>query len=94
MSDLTHRLRNHSKRPPDCDCVRCEAANEIMRLRIDLEEEVDLADALARRSWALLETDARYDCLTLGGPCDFCEATEDLNEVLQEHARRREEIPR
>jgi hypothetical protein len=70
-----------------------DGIHEIVRLRAALEEEVDLADALAQKAWALLETDARYDCLTLGGPCDFCDATEDLNEVLQEHAQRRKEIP-
>lgn len=31
--DLAWRLKNHSKRPPACDCVRCEAADEIVRLR-------------------------------------------------------------
>jgi hypothetical protein len=70
-----------------------EAADEVERLCVALEEEVDLADALTQKAWALLETDAHYDCLTLGGPCDFCEATEDLNEVLQQHAQRRRELP-
>jgi hypothetical protein len=31
--DMVERLRNHSKRSVGCDCVRCEAATEIINLR-------------------------------------------------------------
>lgn len=36
--DIGFRLKNHSKRPPGCDCVRCEAADEIERLRDKVQD--------------------------------------------------------
>ncbi len=42
---ITVSLRTHGG-PDDCECVRCEAADEISRLRIELWEAYDQIDVL------------------------------------------------
>jgi len=44
-SDIGDRLRNHSKRSVGCDCVRCEAAAEIINLR---QWKLEATQVLAR----------------------------------------------
>ncbi len=44
-SDIVERLRNHSKRSVGCDCVRCEAAAEIINLR---QWKLEATQVLAR----------------------------------------------
>ena len=38
MYDIVGRLRNHSKRPVGCDCVRCEAASILVGIETQLRE--------------------------------------------------------
>ena len=52
--DIVERFAHHSTRPAKCDCVGCEAAAEIERLRAERDAERDLADQLASHlEWAL-----------------------------------------
>ena len=68
-------------------------SHPINHLVITLEEEIDLADAIVHKASLLLEASDLHECQTPNGPCDFCAAAEDLNEVLKEHALRRKELP-
>lgn len=62
-------------------------------LPVMLDEEVDLADAIAHKASFLLEASDLHECQAHRRPCGFCEAAEDLHEVLKEHALRRKELP-
>ena len=80
MSDLVERLRRRYEATPD-DVLACEAADEIERLRIDMETANDAWDELAIKNAKLQAVvDAAKEQHLPLCICDVCKALAGLED--------------